>query len=147
MEIVGSHNISEKKIGNPLIFSHTYDTRSVNTVRMQTKWKKLDCAASQSFSHSRTKKFLIMFSKIVQKLSHRLLVGELTWEPTQKSFPWTKIQKERVAFIDTKFRVRYQISSNLKIFGCSSANAAIEVVLLFEINSYINRKKIYVKNS
>ena len=51
MEIVGSHNISEKKIGNPLIFLHTYDTRSVNTyVCLQTKWKKLDCfAVIQSF--------------------------------------------------------------------------------------------------
>ena len=41
----------------------------------------------------------------------------------------------------------YQSSGNLKIFGCSSANAAIEVVLLFEINSSINRKKNYVNNS
>ena len=81
-----------------------------------------------------------MFSKIVQKLSQtfcrrvdmgaNLEIFSLDENPEGKGcFNW------------------YQISGNLKIFGCSSANAAIVVVLLFEINSSINRKKNYVNNS
>ena len=106
---------------------------------MQTKWKKLDCfAVIQSFKDQEildnvfkncTKTFTLTFCRRVD-MGANVEIFSLDENPEGKGcFHW------------------YQISGNLKIFGCSSANAAIEVVLLFEINSAINRKKNYVNKS
>ena len=134
---MGSHNISGKKRESPN-FLHTYYTRSVH-VCIQTKWKKLDCfAVIQSFNDQEildnvfkncTKTFTQTSCRRVD-MGANVEIFSLDKNPEGKGcFHW------------------YQISGNLKIFGCSSANAAIEVVLLFEINSSINRKKSYVNNS
>ena len=136
---MGCHNISGKKNRESPNFLAYVRHSFCQHVRVQTNWKKLDCFAVIQSSKDQeildnvfkncTKTFTQTSCRRVD-MGANVEIFSLNENPEGKGcFHW------------------YQISGNLKIFGCSSANAAIEVVLLFEINSSINRKKNYVNNS
>ena len=136
---MGSHNISGKKNRESPNFLAYVRHSFCQHVRVQTKWKKLDCFA------------------VIQSSKDQKIVDNV-FKNCTKTFTQTSCRRVDMGANVEIFSLDenpegkgcfhwYQISGNLKIFGCSSANAAIEVVLLFEINSSINRKKNYVNNS
>ena len=130
---MGSHNILENKNRESPNFSHTYYTRSVNTYVHRQNGRSSTALQDQEILDNVFKNCTKTFTQTSCRrvgMGANVEIFSLDENPEGKGcFHW------------------YQISGNLKIFGCSSANAAIEVVLLFEINSSINRKKNYVNNS
>ena len=128
-----------EKIGNPLIFSHTYNTCSINTYVCRQNGRS--STALQSFTHFKDQEILDNVFKNCTKPFTQTSCRRVDMGANVKIFSLDENPEGKGCFH------WYQISGNLKIFGCSSANAAIEVVILFEISSSINRKKNYVNNS